>query len=220
MDKQLRHERILSCRYYRGEDKPPVDNKESMFWHYECGWASGQHDNWDTELEELRRLGLSEWLHNNDGTAPDFKCLLFNRYCHWIGLYGGTDDFLKWYDEYYVRPSLTNRQRRAKERRPKLIAQCRYYKGEKENPFEGTEDQMKWYYESCWVELLSDSYENAKPYRYEAGNKFDDIAEKYHMPRSLIGLFLNRYEHWCCMGEVNLEYFREWLLQSYLKIKE
>ena len=119
-----------------------------------------------------------------------------------------------------MRLSLTNRQPRAKERRPKLIEQCRYYKGEKENPYIGTEDQMNWYYESCWVEQLSESYENARSYRYEVGNIFDDIAGKYHIPRSLIGLFLNRYEHWCCMGEVNLEYFREWLLQSYLKIKE
>lgn len=220
MDKKLRHDRILSCRYYTGDDKEPDDNKTSMFWHYERGWANGQNDSWETEREELKRLGLSEWLHKDDGTDPDFKCLLFNRYCHWIGLYGGTDGFLKWYEEDYVNLSLTNRQRRAKERRPGLIARCRYYKGEKKNPYKGTEDEMKWYYESCWVDQLSESFENAKPLRNEIGNKFEDIAEKYNVPRSLIGLFLNRYEHWHSYGEVNLEYFRDWLLYGYLKLKE
>lgn len=220
MDKQLRLEKILSCRYYRGEDKPPVDNRESMFWGYERTWVNSKYENWDTEKEEIMRLGLSEQLYNEDGTAPNFKCLLFNRYCHWIGLYGGIGEFLKWYKNDYVRQSLTNKQQRANKRRPKLIAQCRYYKGEKENPCNGTTDQMKWFYESCWVDQLSESYENAKSYKYEVGIKFDDIAEKYHIPRSLIGLFLNRYEYWCYIGEVNLKYFREWLLQSYLKIKK
>lgn len=191
-----------------------------MFWHYERGWANGHHENWETERDDLKRLGLSGWLYKEDGTDPDFKCLLFNRYCHWIGLHGGTDSFLKWYEEYYVKPSLTNRQRRANARRPKLIAMCRYYKGEIDNPFKGTEDEMIWYYESCWVEQLSESYENAKFMRIEVGNNFDDVAEKYKVPRSLIGLFLNRYQHWHCMGEVNLEYFRDWLLYSYLKVKE
>lgn len=218
MDKRIRHERILSCRYYNGESQAP-EGIDNMFWGYECGWANGKHDNWDTEKEDIKRLGLLEWLYKDDGTDPDFKCLLFNRYCHWIGLYGQTDSFLRWYNEQYVKPRLTNRQRRANERRPKLISKCRYYKGESENPFEGTPDQMTWYYEKCWVEELSASYENAKPFRWEAKNYFDEIAEKYNVPRSLIGLFLNRYEHWSCMGEVNVELFKEWLLYNYLKIK-
>lgn len=220
MNKHLSHERILSCRYYNGEEIDPFDNKFSMFWNYERGWANGEYENWGTEREDLKRLNLLDWLYNEDGTDPDFKCLLFNRYCHWIGLYGGADEFLKWYEDYYVRPRLTNWQRRANERRLKLITQCRYYKGEKDNPFAGTEDQMKWYYESCWFEQLSESYENARSYRQEAGNNFDYISKKYNVPRSLVGLLFNRYQHWNCMGEVNIEYFRERLIKGYLKVKE
>lgn len=106
------------------------------------------------------------------------------------------------------------------EQRGKLIERCRYYKykGESENPLKGTPDEMKWYYESCWVEQLSQIYSNAKAFRYEVGHHFDDIAEKYDVPRSRIGLFLDRYEHWSCMGEVHLDLFREWLLYEYLKL--
>ena len=217
IDKQHRYERILDCRYYNGEDNPPSEINAS-FWHYECDWANGFHDNWDAEVKELTDLGLVQWLYDDDGTQPDFKCLLFNRYCHWVGMYEGTDGFLRWYADNYVRPRLTNRQRRAEERKPKLIAKCRYYKGEKENPFKNTDDEMKWYYESCWVNQLSDSYRNARQYLYEAGNQFDDIAEKYKVPRSLIGLFLNRYEYWACFGTVDIDAFRSWLIYSYLKV--
>lgn len=219
MDKRVRHERILDCRYYNGEDNPPAETN-AMFWHYECGWANGKHENWEGEKKELSDLGLTQWLFENDGTQPDFKCLLFYRYCHWVGMYEGTDGFLRWYADQYVRPRLTNRQRRANNRKKKLTAMCRYYKGEPENPYKGTPDQMTWYYESCWIEQLSASYENAKMFRHEVGNKFDDIAEKYNVPRSLIGLFLNRYEHWASWGEVHLDLFREWLLHGYLKINE
>ena len=209
-------DRILACRYYNGESDPPAETN-SMFWGYECDWVNGKYNNWEWERGEIERLGLSDWLYNNDGTDSDLKCLLFNRYCHWIGLYGQTDEFLRWYNDCYVAARLTNRQRRANERRPNLIAKCRYYKGESENPYDGTPDHMKWYYERCWVEQLADSYENAKPYRMELKNNFDDISEKYNVPLSLIGLFLNRYEHWACMGKVDIEAFRGWVLHEYLK---
>ena len=64
-----------------------------MFWGYECDWANGKYNNWEWERGEIERLGLSDWLYNNDGTDSDLKCLLFNRYCHWIGLYGQTDKY-------------------------------------------------------------------------------------------------------------------------------
>ena len=219
MDKKQRHERILDCRYYNGDEHEPTDNNVSLFWDYERSWVNGEHENWVSERMEINQLGLTDWLYNKDGTNTDLKCLLFNRYCHWVGMHN-TDEFLKWYEKEYVEPSLTNRQQRANKRRPQLIARCRYYKGEAHNPYEGTEDEMKWYYESCWVEQLSNSYEEAKFLRMEVGNHFDDIASKYNIPRSLIGLFMNRFEHWCSMGKVNIEDFRNWLLYSYLKIKE
>ena len=219
MDKKQRHERILDCRYYNGDDHEPTDDNDSLFWNYEREWVNGEHDNWDGVRNEIIKIGLSDWLYNNDGTDSDFKCMLFNRYCHWVGICE-KKDFIKWYKNKYVGSSLTNRQRRANIRRPKLIAKCRYYNGETENPYEGTDDEMKWYYESCWVKQLSGSYERARMFRREVGNHFDDIAKKYDIPRSLIGLFFNRYEYWCTMGNVNIEYFRDWLLYDYLKIKE
>ncbi|MDE6269584.1 MAG: hypothetical protein K2M12_01850 [Muribaculaceae bacterium] len=219
MDKKVRHDRILDCRYYNGEENPPADTN-AMFWHYECGWANGKYEDMETERHDMAALSLELWLYTEDGTDPDLKCLLFNRYCHWVGLHGDPKGFVRWYEESYVRPRKTNRQRRADERRPGLIEKCRYYKGEQDNPYKNTRDEMNWFYESCWVKQLSESYQNADIYKREAGGKFDDISRKYDVPRSLIGLFLNRYEHWACWGEVDIEYFRNWLLHQYLKIKD
>ena len=220
------HSRILRCRFYDGEKEFPekkfetftVENPAS-FWHYEQLWVERMYqDNWDMEIDEMTRLGILSKFADSS-TPRTLIALLYNRWRHWGGAYSEAEEFVKWFFRTYEsRP--TNFQRRFERRKKKLITMCRYYKGEQVNPYEGTDDQMKWYYESCWVEQLSTSYENAKMSRHEVGNHFDDIAEKYHVPRSLIGLFLNRYEHWACMGEVNLDLFRDWLLYAYLKIKK
>lgn len=226
MNHEDKHSRILRCRFYNGEKEFPekkfalfTSENPGTFWYYEQLWVERMYkDNWDMDIDEMTRAGIfSEF--DKSSTPNSLIALLYNRWRHWGGAYSEAEDFVKWmFATYEARP--TNYERRFEQRKKKLTAKCRYYKGEQENPYEGTEDQMKWYYESCWVEQLSESYENAKMFRHEIGNKFDDIAEKYNVPRSLIGLLLNRYEHWCCMGEVNLGYFREWVLQDYLKIKE
>ncbi|MDE6266086.1 MAG: hypothetical protein K2M07_01885 [Muribaculaceae bacterium] len=106
------YDRILDCRYYNGENNPPAETN-TMFWNYEHLWARGTDRDWECEKDQLKQLGLWEWLHNNDGTPAALKCLLFNRYCHWIGLYGQPEGFIRWYSENYVEPALTNRQRKA-----------------------------------------------------------------------------------------------------------
>lgn len=94
MDKKVRHDRILDCRYYNGEETMPSETN-SMFWHYEHGWANGEHENWESEKQEISHIGLDQWHYEDDGTQSDFKCLLFNRYCHWIGMYGGSEEFVR-----------------------------------------------------------------------------------------------------------------------------
>lgn len=84
---------------------------------------------------------------------PDFKCLLFNRYCHWIGMYGGSEEFVRWYHENYVFPRQTNRQRRYLQRKKELLKMCRFYKGEEEEecPYKDPKDVHFWKYEKIWV---------------------------------------------------------------------
>lgn len=215
MDKKIRHERILACRYYNGEDKCPRGINE-MFWDYECIWANGDNQSWNTEREELKQLGL-QYFEPKDGTPDDLKYLLYNRYRHWSYMFNA-DEFLDWYRTQYQQPRKTNRQRRAEKRKPKLIAQCRYYKGEDENPFEGTHYQMMWYYESWWVDRLSQSYNEAEPF-YQVIEHFhlEQFAQEINIPRSLLGVFMDRYIHWACIGEVNVEGFKRWILNNYLK---
>lgn len=226
MKQENKHDRILRCRFYNGEKEFPEKKFENFtaenpasFWDYEQLWVERMYkDNWDMEIDEMTRAGIFSKF-DKSSTPKTLIALLYNRWRHWGGAFSEAGEFVKWFFERYeIRQ--TNYERRYERRKKKLTAMCRYYKGEEENPYEGTPDKMKWYYEKCWVEQLSESYQNAKDFRFEAGNHFNDIAEKYNVPRSLIGLFLNRYEHWACMGSVNLDYFREWLLHSYLKIKE
>ena len=217
MDKKTIYDRTLNCRYYNGEEKCP-DGINEMFWGYEQSWVLGHHEHWDMEKEDLKRLGL-EYFEATDGTPYEIKCLLFNRYAHWIGIHDNGESFLKWYIDTYQKPRLTNRQRRALHRKEKLIKSCRLYKGEEKNPYEGTDLQMTWYYEQCWVENLSNSYTNAEVGRNECKHwGLEDLHKKYGVPRSLIGLLVNRYIHWHTLGpDVHIEYFRDWFENVYMK---
>lgn len=216
MDMKLRHERILDCRYYNGEDKCPESINE-MFWNYEMLWANREDWDWTEEKDRFKRMGL-EFFENGDGTPFDFKCLLLNRYLHW-NLGTDADTFSEWYISNYQQPRKTNRQRRAEKRKPKLIAQCRYYNGEEENPYKNTDFEMIWSYESCWVERLSESYQNAQQLYWHLGQYpgMIELAKKYKIPRSLLGLFINRYEYWHSMGEVYIDGFKDWVESVYVK---
>lgn len=216
MDKKLRHERILDCRYYNGEDECP-QGINGMFWFYECFWVNHENEDYSYADKELKRLGLENF-EGCDGTPYELKCLFYNRFEHWNGIFT-PDEFLNWYKTQYQQPRTTNRQRRAESRRPKLIAQCRYYGGENENPYKGTDFEKIWYYESCWVEDLSLSYRNAEPLYWHLRRYpgMTELAKKHKVPCSLLGLFINRYEYCHSMGEVCIDVFKDWVENVYLK---
>ena len=220
MDKNNRHERILDCRYYNGEDEAPQGISVS-FWGYEQIWVESKyHDNWDYEKEDLKRLGIENF-DAEDGTPYSLKCLLFNRYCHWCGLYGGAEAFIKWYREQYQQPRLTNRQRRFRKRETELEKRCRFYKGEKVCPFqEGSKDEHFWKYERIWVERLSQSYTYADKWREELTpyKKIQAYVKEHGLPSSFIGLLVNRDLHW--LGRIDEQDFLASIKRDYLKIKE
>lgn len=112
---------------------------------------------------------------------------------------------------------------RYEKRKKELIGYCRYYKGEPENPYEGTEDNtgLLWHYERHWVDVLAESYENAKPYRADYEYlKLGDFYIEVDVPRSLIGLLVNRYLHWgggYGAPEEENSAFKRWFRREYLK---
>lgn len=99
--------------------------------------------------------------------------------------------------------------------RESLIKQCRYYKGEAENPFDGQEnnDALFWFYEQRWVELTiqQDSYLQWMSDEYARRGLADFHAE---IPIGLRAILYNRYNHWTCGGDDN---FKNWFEQDYLK---
>lgn len=85
--------------------------------------------------------------------------------------------------------------------REELIKQCRYYKGEEENPFEGNENsqnaKMFWEYERGWVfsTLRGDTFEIIiDDYKWHG---LDGFRADDGIPMSLKALLFNRYVHWC-----------------------
>lgn len=107
-----------------------------------------------------------------------------------------------------------------------LVELCRYYRGEKTNPYEG-KDQNKsrfWEYEKLWVEqtriienegedsealkflgqMISD-YQNAGLWDFEV---FD------HVPLPLKAILFNRYQNWL---EGSPDDFKIWYKENYLK---
>lgn len=106
-----------------------------------------------------------------------------------------------------------------------MIKQCRYYKGEEENPFEGADQDKSlfWYYEEMWVNRFKGDYidEQMTRVRYLA---FPSVANANKgklsaVPVSLQLLLFNRYVHW--LGgyqslEDDVASFVAWLKRVYL----
>jgi hypothetical protein len=104
-----------------------------------------------------------------------------------------------------------------KQTRKSLIARCHYYKGEskEDNPYEGTDCEMLWYYESCWVDFSLNSPDSliglVKEYKYD---RLDKILKRDGVPMSLKALLYNRYTHWSMGSPAG---FRKWYFTDYLK---
>jgi len=109
-----------------------------------------------------------------------------------------------------------NQEQTKEEKRKQLTAQCKYYKGEPENPYAGTSYELMWDYEKVWVEKLSESAEEAKKFnRRLASEHLDHLPEKYGIPSSLVGLLLGRYMYWSDPYNPSAG-FEDWLQEHYL----
>ncbi|MCM1168312.1 MAG: hypothetical protein NC324_00055 [Bacteroides sp.] len=103
--------------------------------------------------------------------------------------------------------------------REDLIKCCRYYKDEKENPFNGGDEERFWFYESIWVEhtLLQDGFFDYCVDDYVADGLID-FNKDDGVPLTLKAVIYNRYQHW--LGGYGLEIdrngFKEFYGKSYL----
>lgn len=92
------------CRYYKGEKENPYESgNKALFWDYEKKWIESSIDKDDAlgnMLDEYIAAGLSEF-EMQDDTPIALKSLLFNRYCHWNGGYGLSDD-AKAFKKFYL----------------------------------------------------------------------------------------------------------------------
>lgn len=92
-----------------------------------------------------------------------------------------------------------------------LLKQCRYYRGEKENPFESKDPDkaMLWFYEQMWVQRAerglspadSELLETYEAYGLKPFNADDGV------PLSYKAFLFGRFMHWC--GGNGLETDRE-----------
>lgn len=110
--------------------------------------------------------------------------------------------------------------------RDELIKQCRYYKGEETNPFEGVDQDKSlfWSYEYIWVDNFKGDYidEQMTQASYLALSSIANAnkGELSSVPISLQLLLFNRYVHW--LGgyqslEDDVASFVSWLKSSYLQ---
>lgn len=98
---------------------------------------------------------------------------------------------------------------------------CRYYKGEKENPYKGGNKALFWEYERAWIDLSIDENDNA------LGDMLDEyiaagLSEfeiRDGIPATLKALLFNRYGHW--LGGYGLiedaKAFKKFYLNEYKK---
>lgn len=215
MTEEEKKHRALDCRVYKGEDSCP-NNQNALIWGYEHHWVTHLEQKWTEEIDDMHRLGLDQLMKKDDGTPLTLKAQLFNRYAHWVGLYEGGEGFVKWYTDFYLSIGKTNRQKRYDSRKIKLIKRCRFYKGESVCPISDPKAEHFWKYEEIWVETLAKSYRNAESWR-EALNRFPKIkkfAEDKFLPTSLIGLLVNRDEHW--LGMIDEDDFIKGLMTYYI----
>lgn len=160
---------ILQCRYYKGESEPPKTLPEgyALMWDYESRWVDWtlNEDKMVNHFEnDIRDLHLET--KEGDKTPLTLKALLCNRYLHWGGyapLEEELKNFEKWYVDFYQMWK-TNREHRADKRKPDLIAKCKYYKGENDNPWEYCYSPVLeyrksiWCIEKEWSDAMAESY--------------------------------------------------------------
>lgn len=102
----------------------------------------------------------------------------------------------------------------------KLFDYCRYYKGEKTNPFKNDDERaLLWDYERAWCDMqrTRDEYVNDMVNEYNVSGLTE--FEPYDgTPVSLKAFLFNRYCHWNSGSTYDcVEPFKSWYKGTYTK---
>jgi hypothetical protein len=189
MNESSYQNRVLACRFYNGTDVKPTENDACQFWGYESMWVHGAYnENWTEEQVSMKHYGINKALADAD-VPESLKCLLFNRYSHWIGIYDEHGEgFVKWFKERYLsHPTNLVKQQR--------ILDCRYYNGEKECPLKGME-ACYWDYERVWV--TEDIPQSELSVDIDILKEMGVIEELQGegTPAGIIAILYSRLQHW------------------------
>lgn len=208
---------IKYCKFYKGEDKNPVDDIESakpnsgILRFYEEKWVEmclKQEDilaEYDSEYDVVGTHFMEV-----DGRPISLKALLFNRYAKgsWTRL-DAVEPFMKFYIEYYADDDVRER-----------LLQCRYYKGEYECPevlFDtACRASLFWVVEKYYTEGLFDENEKETlDFYFDCG--LPDVSNK--MPLLLAA---GMFSYFCRYSDVapqeNAKFFNDVVLPEYLSV--
>lgn len=99
-------------------------------------------------------------------------------------------------------------------KRDKLLTSCRYYKGEKENPYKDDNKALFWEYEKKWLEMFLDESDTLVAYRdeYEKDGLLD-FESKDDVPTTLKAMLYNRFLYWL---EGSMTEFKKFYKEQYL----
>lgn len=95
-----------------------------------------------------------------------------------------------------------------------LLTACRYYKGEKENPYQDRRKSLFWSYEKKWLEMFLVESVDIVAYmdEYEKDGLLG-FESKDNVPTTLKALLYNRYLYW---SEGSPSGFKEFYKDLYL----
>lgn len=94
----------------------------------------------------------------------------------------------------------------------RLIKYCRYYKGERANPFKDSRSSL-WEIERIWVKMVNSASPLLDEYIEETRFPILSLAKIKDMPPSMVALLLDRYTHFGGTADG----FLVWLDRNYPK---
>lgn len=99
-------------------------------------------------------------------------------------------------------------------RKEELLTSCRYYKGEKKNPYEDAIKSMFWEYEKKWLDMFLDESQTLIKYRDEyVKDGLLDFESNDDVPITLKSMLYNRFLYW---SEGTPNEFKKFYKKQYL----
>ena len=228
-------ERLLQCRYYKGEKECPkilfnMANRAGLFWQAEKYYTEGIFDKNQKETLDfyfncglpdvsdkmplLLAAGMFSYFCRYDDIEPQKNAKFFQETV--LPEYFGVCDLYRlWFKTSYNYKTFQD-----------YLDKCRYYNGEYEAPERIKEigKELMWGYERIWVERhfsnnSKDVKSNEKFFkdkiRYYKKQGLGHFNDKDGVPISFKAMLLNRYEYW---SQGTVEGFKEWYKEQYLKM--